>query len=122
MYTIHYLDSKGNVVTDKTLWITIHARTITVLRKHNYQILSISKEDQIMCKGYINETVEKHIRNAKLKLEDIANIVDISYLNKPSVRETNRLLVQARAYINDALRAARRIERVRYVRPNKKEI
>lgn len=45
MYTIHYLDSKGNVVTDKTLWITIHARTITVLRKHNYQILSISKED-----------------------------------------------------------------------------
>lgn len=75
-----------------------------------------------MCKGYINETVEKHIRNAKLKLEDIANIVDISYLNKPSVRETNRLLQQARVHINDALRAARRIERVRYARPNKKEI
>lgn len=44
MYIINYLDSKGNVVTDRTSWITIHARTITVLRKHNYQILSIEEE------------------------------------------------------------------------------
>ena len=75
-----------------------------------------------MCKGYINETVEKHIRNAKQKLKEIEFINDTNYLNKPSVRETNRLLQHARVHINDALRAARRIERVRYVRPNKKEI
>ena len=75
-----------------------------------------------MCKGYINETVEKHIRNAKQKLKEIEFINDTNYLNEPSVRETNRLLQHARVHINDALRAARRIERVRYVRPNKKEI
>lgn len=75
-----------------------------------------------MCKGYINDTVEKHIRNAKQKLKEIEFINDTNYLNKPSVRETNRLLQHARVHINDALRAARRIERVRYVRPNKKEI
>ena len=75
-----------------------------------------------MCKGYINDTVERHIRNAKQKLADIANIEDTNYLNKASVREVNRLLQHARVHINDALRAARRIERVRYVRPNKKEV
>jgi hypothetical protein len=41
MYTITYLDSRGNTVIDRTNRFDVYKRMLLVLMQHNYMFLSI---------------------------------------------------------------------------------
>lgn len=67
-----------------------------------------------MCKSYINDKVEQQIRLAQLSLDLIENIKDLDNKRFPSVRETRRQVLSARAHMGVALKYMGQLERVRY--------